>query len=60
MPQTGRKDPRAGGSLLAVCIIAGAIGGTIGGQPSVGFVAGFGAGLIILAFVWLTDRKAGK
>lgn len=57
MAETPRKDARSGGSLLAISIIAGAIGGTIGGQPSVGVVVGVIAGLSMLLFVWLTDRR---
>ena len=52
-----KRDSRSGGSLLAVSIVAGAVGGTIGGQPSLGFLAGTAAGLIMLLAVWLVDRR---
>lgn len=52
------RDPRSGGFLLAIAIIAGAVGGTIGGRSSVGLVVGLAAGLIMLLFVWLTDRRS--
>ncbi len=52
-----KQGSKAGGSLLAVSIIAGVIGGTISGQPSIGFLIGLGAGLLMLAAVWLSDRR---
>jgi hypothetical protein len=45
--------------LLAVSIIAGAVGGTLGGEPSLGFLAGLAAGLVMLLAVWLLDRRRG-
>jgi len=56
MARTPKRNARSGGSLLAVSIVAGAVGGTIGGQPSMGFLAGTAAGLIMLLAVWLADR----
>lgn len=53
------RNPRSGGALLAISVIAGAVGGTIGGQPSVGFLAGLAAGLVMLLAVWLFDRRRG-
>jgi len=46
----------AGGFLLALSILAGVVVGTIYRQPSIGFLAGLGAGLALLALVWLLDR----
>ena len=57
MAQPPDKGARSGGSLLAASIIAGAIGGTIAGQSSVGFLVGLAAGLTLLAAVWLSDRR---
>ena len=57
MADRPKTDARSGGSLLAISIIAGAVGGTIGGQPSVGVLVGVAAGLVMLAAVWLTDRR---
>ena len=57
MARPPRKDARSGGALLAVSIVAGAVGGTIGGQPSIGFLAGLAAGLLMLGAVWLVDRR---
>ena len=50
---------RAGGALLALSIVAGALIGVFLGQPSIGFLAGAGIGLVLLALVWLADRKPG-
>lgn len=47
---------RAGGSLLAISIIAGTVAGTIAGQPSVGFIVGVAAGLVMLGYIFLADR----
>ena len=48
--------PRAGGALLAVSILTGAIVGAYMRQPSIGFIAGLGVGLMLLIAVWLIDR----
>ncbi|HEV2867086.1 MAG TPA: hypothetical protein VGX37_11285 [Allosphingosinicella sp.] len=49
--------PRAGGALLAGGILVGAVGGTLVGEPSIGFLAGFALGLALLAAVWVADRR---
>lgn len=46
----------AGGFLLALSLIAGVITGIIYREPSIGFLAGFGIGLLLAALVWLFDR----
>lgn len=48
---------QAGGSILAVSIIAGTIAGVIVRQPSIGFLVGIGAGLLLLALFWLQERR---
>ncbi len=60
MTSSIRRHSRAGGSLLAISIIAGTVAGTIAGESSVGFLVGVGAGLMMLAFVWLSDRRAER
>lgn len=52
-----RKNPVAGGMLLAAAILIGVIGGSFWGQPTIGFLAGLGAGLLLVAAVWLLDRR---
>ena len=48
--------PRAGGALLAAALLVGVLGGTLAGQPSIGFLAGLAAGLVLVLAVWLIDR----
>ncbi|HWH22649.1 MAG TPA: hypothetical protein VNT25_05075 [Allosphingosinicella sp.] len=52
-----KRDPMAGGFLLAAAIIIGVIGGGLLGQPSIGFLAGTGVGLLLLGLVWYLDRS---
>ena len=52
------KGAQAGGSILAGCIIAGAVGGVILGQPSIGFLVGTAIGVAIAILLWLKDRRA--
>jgi hypothetical protein len=54
--EPGGRFTRAGGCLLALSLIAGVAGGAYAGQPSIGFLAGLGAGLVLLLAVWLVDR----
>ena len=42
--------------LLAVSILIGAVAGVSMRQPSIGFLAGLGVGLVLLIAVWLIDR----
>jgi len=49
--------PRAGGALLAGAILIGIVAGSIVGQPSIGFLAGLGVGVALMAAVWLLDRR---
>jgi hypothetical protein len=56
-PTPGKAGARAGGVLLALAIVAGAVGGAMAGEASIGVLAGFVAGLLMLAAVWLFDRR---
>ena len=51
------RHSQAGGFILAVAIIAGAVGGSVAGQPSIGFLVGTAAGAILLALFWLGERR---
>lgn len=53
---TERRFPRAGGFLLALSTLIGVAGGLYAGQPSLGFLAGLGAGLFLIAAVWALDQ----
>jgi hypothetical protein len=48
---------QAGGSILAISIIAGTVAGVIVGQPSIGFLVGTAAGLLLLFLFWLHERR---
>lgn len=54
-----KSFPRAGGALLAAAILIGVVAGIVLRQPSIGFLAGLGAGLLLLGAVWLADRRRG-
>ena len=51
-----KNEPRSAGIALAVLPLAGAIIGGLNGQPTIGLLAGFGAGAAIVLAVWLLDR----
>jgi hypothetical protein len=51
------RNSQAAGSVLAISIIAGAVGGVIVGQPSIGFLVGLGAGVLLALLFWLNDRR---
>ena len=59
MQQRFVKNPRAGGSLLALSVILGAFAGTLLRQPSIGVVAGTAIGIAICLAVWLADIRQG-
>ena len=48
---------QAGGSILAISIIAGTVAGVIVRQSSIGFLVGAAAGILLLALFWLRERK---
>lgn len=55
-----RKPPRApmaGGFVLAMCAMAGAIGGAFLHQSSLGLLIGLGVGGLIALAIWLRERK---
>lgn len=47
---------RGGGVIIAGTVLAGAIIGTIAGQPSIGVIAGTGIGIAAALALWLRDR----
>jgi hypothetical protein len=52
-----RKFPLAGGALLALSIVFGTVAGSAYWQPSIGFLAGLGVGMLLLVLVYLLDRR---
>ncbi|MCW3836120.1 hypothetical protein ACFQ1E_08710 [Sphingomonas canadensis] len=59
MSSSNTPNPVAGGSLLALFLIAGAIVGMIYGQPTIGLLGGAGGGIAVATLLWLKDRKRG-
>jgi hypothetical protein len=53
---TGRYT-QAGGSILAISIIAGTVAGVIVRQPSIGFLVGAAAGVLLAFLFWWGERK---
>lgn len=51
------KITQAGGSILAISIIAGTVAGTIVNQPSIGILVGTAAGVLLAVLVWVVDRR---
>ena len=51
------KYAQAGGSILAISIIAGTVAGIIVGEPSIGFLIGTAAGGLLAFLFWLNDRR---
>ena len=56
MEKRGRAS-RAGGVLVALSILIGTIAGFVTHQPSIGVLAGAAVGIVLLALVWLLDRR---
>lgn len=48
---------QAGGFIIAASIIAGTVAGVIVNQPSIGVLAGVGAGVLLALLFWLVERK---
>lgn len=59
MEQQGSKYSRAGGFIMAVSILVGAIAGMRLGQASIGFLAGAAIGIAIAGALYLYDRRGG-
>ncbi len=51
------RSPRAGGAILALVILAGAVAGAATGEPSLGVVVGIAIGVVAAIAVWLLDRR---
>lgn len=51
------KSPAAGGVLIAIGAIGGAVAGLFLGEPSKGLLLGLGAGAGMAIAIWLIDRR---
>lgn len=52
------RDAQGTGAIIAAAIIAGVIGGVVARQPSIGFLAGTGAGILIALLLYFRGRRA--
>lgn len=53
---TSSTAPMAGGFFIAILTIVGAVIGGLKGQPTIGLLSGFAAGLVIAIALWVYDR----
>ncbi len=58
MDGSRKGSGQGAGAIIAGAIIAGVIAGVIMRQPSIGFLAGAGVGVLIALLLYLRDRKA--
>ena len=54
--EPAKRTSLAGGCLIALCVLVGVVWGAYARQPSIGFLAGLGAGLVFAMLIWLADR----
>jgi hypothetical protein len=53
----GSNRSRGGGAIIAGAIIVGVIAGIMSGQPSIGFLAGAGLGILAALLLYWRDRR---
>lgn len=59
MEPSQRRASRAGGFIIAITVLVGALLGARAGQPSLGVVVGTGLGVAIALGLFLYDRRKG-
>ena len=59
MQPNSSNASRAGGAIIALSIIIGALLGNHLGQPTIGMLAGTGAGVAVAILLYLYDRSRG-
>ena len=59
MAEPGSTSGRAGGFILAMAILGGAVIGILMGEPSAGVVGGAALGTVIAIALWWRDRRSG-
>lgn len=52
--------PRAGGVLLALSILAGAVIGSFRGEPTIGVLAGTGVGIVLTIGLWWIEQRRDR
>ena len=53
---SGGRYTQAGGFILALSILVGAIVGAMLHQSSIGFLVGLGVGVLLAVLIWVLDR----
>lgn len=56
-PTPPGQTPLAGGAILGVLPIIGAVAGLFAGQPTIGFLIGLAIGIAVAVAIWLKDRR---
>lgn len=56
-PSPPASPPAAGGALIALGAIGGAVIGFLIGEATPGFLIGTGIGIVIAVLLWLRDRR---
>lgn len=51
------RSTRAAGAPLAFLTLAGVVGGTMLGEPSIGFLIGLVLGIAVAVLTWWRDRR---
>jgi hypothetical protein len=57
MERKSTTAPAAGGVLIAIGAVGGAVIGLFLGEPSKGFLIGLGGGIGMAIAIWLLDRR---
>lgn len=57
MSGKGPRTKRAGGVLIALAVVGGAVAGLFMRQTSIGMVGGLAVGLLLAGLIWLLDRR---
>jgi hypothetical protein len=57
---SGGRTTQAGGFVLALSILVGAIAGAVMHQSSIGFLVGLGVGVVLALLIWVLDRSQGR
>jgi hypothetical protein len=57
MTRKSSTEPAAGGVLIAIGAVGGAVIGLFLGEPTKGFLLGIGAGIGMAIAIWLLDRR---
>jgi hypothetical protein len=56
-PSASSDSPMAGGCLVAIGIIAGAVYGVVAGHAVTALLIGAGVGIVAAIAIWLIDRR---